>query len=182
MVGCRDEWRCGQTDHVVVRVQAEGNVIRNKEYSVSGANHGLLIPAIGQADSGGPLSLVQRNVVAAAIYSRLDIKSIASARRTRNSVATRDGAIDCVRAPICQVIEAFRPRPLKFVAETGADSQLRGYAPGVVSVKGAVGLLSCHLCRDLGDALGLVDEMALSCRLARARNRQNRNRYPRWES
>src|SRR5208282_545680 len=62
LVGCRDVRCCGKTNHVIVRVQAEGNVIRNKEDPISGANHGLLIPAVGQTEPGRPLPLVQRDV------------------------------------------------------------------------------------------------------------------------
>ena len=182
MIACRDVWCIGKANHVVVRIQAEGNVIRNKKYSVSGANHGLLIPAIGQTDSGRPLPFVQRNVVAAAVHSGLDIKGVAGARRSRGPVATRNRAINGIWIPIRQVIEAFRPRPLKLVAQTRADCQLRGYPPSVVSVKGAVGLLSCYLSGNLGDAFGLINEMNRSCQLVRARNRQKRNRYSLEES
>src|SRR5258706_5933995 len=51
-IHCSSKRRSRIVHRIVVRIEAEGNVVRNPEDPVTAANHGLGIYAIGKANSG----------------------------------------------------------------------------------------------------------------------------------
>src|SRR6266481_6166165 len=60
------ERRSRIVDRIVVRIEAEGNVVRNPEDSVAAANNRLRINAVGKANSGRHFRFVEGNVRALA--------------------------------------------------------------------------------------------------------------------
>src|ERR1700730_5131876 len=138
-IGC-----CRSVDHVVQRVEAEGHVIGNPEYSVATAHHRIRIDAVRQADARSKIGFLERDVIAVAgIYEKnVAFNWTGAGRKKRHQVTCRR------RIEIRHAIETFRPRTLKVVAQAEVKSELFRHVPGVFEIESPVNLLAGSECWD----------------------------------
>src|SRR5271167_4198852 len=99
-----NERRGRQIDYVVVRIEAERDVVRDPEDAVTSADHSLLVPTVGKSQAWRELMLIQWQVIPAGVGRGPDQQYVTETRGSRSTVAAGHGRIGHGRIPIAQAV------------------------------------------------------------------------------
>src|ERR1700722_8014437 len=123
--------RAGKIHKIVVRIQSERDVIRNVEDAVPGADDGLLIQGVGEAESRRKRLLIHRDVVLTGVATGSHQECVARASGSY-SAATSGRTVGRQRIPIGETPVGVGPRTLQLITKANVDGQLAGRVPSVV--------------------------------------------------
>ena len=67
MIQCGKERRGRKVDYVVVRIEAEGDVVRDPEDAITSADHSFLVPTVRKPEAWRELVQIQGQVIPARV-------------------------------------------------------------------------------------------------------------------
>src|SRR5215471_19588394 len=108
--------RCGRAgDWINVRVDPEGNIVRDEESSIPAADHRLGVKGVGEAQPRHELRLGKWQTVAAGVGAGPNQENISWTGAARGATAAGHRGICDLPVPVSQSVVAFRPGALQFV-------------------------------------------------------------------